>query len=174
MPAPDKSYQFQIVDDLGNADGNADVIGLVSAVRAATVNIDLINPGARGAIITLDITVVPGTDTVTPSWTYKDPASGKFLALGAAGGAQVGVVTVKIPDLSCRGGQCFFYGRHCGEHPAHLADHDHALGGVELHVFRGRAIPDIRGALWRQTRASLSAVSGGQTRSIPACPIPCR
>lgn len=87
MPAPDKNYQFQIVDDLGNAAGNADVIALASAVRTATVNVDLVNSGAGGAIITLDITAVPGTDTVTASWTYKDPASGKFLPLGAAGAA---------------------------------------------------------------------------------------
>ena len=95
MPAPNNNYQFQLVDDLGNAAGNQEVIALASAVRSTTQTIDLVNPGARGAIITLDITVVPGTDTVTPSWTYKDPASGKFLALGAAGGAQVGVVTVR-------------------------------------------------------------------------------
>ena len=95
MPAPDKNYQMQLVDDLGNAAGNADVIALASAVRSATNSTDLVNPGASGVIVTLDITVVPGTDTITPSWTYKDPASGKFVALGAAGGAQVGTGTFR-------------------------------------------------------------------------------
>ena len=66
---------------------NYEAIALVSAVRAATNSIDLVNIGARGAIITLDITAVPGTDTVAVSWFGKDPASGKFYALGAAGAA---------------------------------------------------------------------------------------
>lgn len=88
MPAPDKNYQFQVVDDNGLAfNPNVEVAVLASAVRAATNNNDLINNNARGVIITLDITVVPGTDTVTASWTGKDPASGKFYALGAAGAA---------------------------------------------------------------------------------------
>ena len=96
MPAPDKNYQFQIVDDNGLAfNPNVEVAVLASAVRTATNNNDLVNNNARGAIVTLDITVVPGTDTVTPSWTYKDPASGKFLALGAAGSAQVGTGTFR-------------------------------------------------------------------------------
>lgn len=88
MPAPDKSYQFQIVDENGLVSNpNAEVAALASAVRSTTQTIDLVNQNARGVIITLDITVVPGTDTVTASWTGKDPASGKFYALGAAGAA---------------------------------------------------------------------------------------
>jgi hypothetical protein len=87
MPAPDKNYQVQIVDDLGNADGNADVIALASAARTTTQTINLVNPGARGVIVTFDITAVPTVETVTLACFGIDPASGKAYALGAAGAA---------------------------------------------------------------------------------------
>lgn len=67
---------------------------LPSAVRAAASNSqDQFNLDGRGLILVLDITVVPGVDTITPTIQGKDPASGKYFTI-LAGAAQVGVATV--------------------------------------------------------------------------------
>ena len=50
---------------------------LTSAVRAATNSTETqFNPGARGGHIIIDMTVVPGTDTVTPSIVGVDSIDG--------------------------------------------------------------------------------------------------
>jgi hypothetical protein len=60
---------------------------LVSAARTATVTgADISNDNYACLTVILDITAVPGVDTVTVAIQGKDPASGKYYALltGAA------------------------------------------------------------------------------------------
>ncbi len=73
------------------------IVALPSAVRTATtVSQDFRNDNdARGIAVFLDLTAVPGTDTVTVTLQGKDPASGKYYTL-LAGAAQVGVATVRM------------------------------------------------------------------------------
>ena len=60
---------------------------LASAVRAATNSSAVVNNyGARGMHLVIDMTVVPGVDTVTPKIEGYDPTSGKYydILVGAA------------------------------------------------------------------------------------------
>jgi len=67
---------------------------LASAVRAATTNgADNVNYGARGIHVVIDVTAVPGIDTVTPTIQGYDPASGKYYTI-LAGAAIVATGTV--------------------------------------------------------------------------------
>lgn len=69
---------------------------LASAVRAATNNSpDLLNYNWHGADFIIDMTAVPGTDTVTPKVQGYDQASGKWYDL-LVGAAIVGVSTVVL------------------------------------------------------------------------------
>lgn len=71
-------------------------IALPSAIRAATnVTEDFRNDAASGVSVILDITAVPGTDTVTLTIQGKDPASGKYYTI-LAGAAQSGTGTTKM------------------------------------------------------------------------------
>lgn len=61
---------------------NMEVTLLASAERTATVNTDdQVNRGARGVIVTLDVTVIDATPSVVLKIQYKDVASGKYEAL---------------------------------------------------------------------------------------------
>jgi hypothetical protein len=74
-----------------------------AAVYAATQNsIDLGNLGAAGLIVVIDVTAVPGTDTVTFTIQGKDKVSGKYYTL-LASTALVATGTVRLrvhPDLT--------------------------------------------------------------------------
>ncbi len=62
--------------------------------RTATSNsLDQRNPLQRGAIVTVDMTAVPGIDTVTFAIEGKDPISGKYYTI-LTGAAIVGISTV--------------------------------------------------------------------------------
>lgn len=66
---------------------------LTSAVRAATLTgQDINNDQYSGVTVILDITAVPGTDTVTVAVQGKDQASGKYYTL-LTGAAEVGTGT---------------------------------------------------------------------------------
>lgn len=55
---------------------------LASAVRAATTNSSKYeNYGSRGIHLVIDVTVVPGVDTVTPKLEGYDAVSGKYYDL---------------------------------------------------------------------------------------------
>lgn len=77
---------------------------LASAVKAATQTLaDQTNRSHKGIQVTLDVTVVPGTDTVTLSIQRKDPTSGKYSTILAAAarvatGTDVLTVYPSIPD----------------------------------------------------------------------------
>lgn len=67
--------------------GDPGVSLLASASRTTTqTSADLTNATGRGIVVTLDMTVVTAGPSVTLSIKYKDPASGKYIALltGAA------------------------------------------------------------------------------------------
>lgn len=73
--------------------GVTEATALASAVRAATnASADLTNFNGTGAIVTLDITVVPGVDTVQLVVEGKDAVSGKYYTL-VQDAAQAGAVT---------------------------------------------------------------------------------
>jgi len=75
---------------------NQDLVILASAVRAASANgADRTNGNARGIIIVIDVTLVPGVDTVTFTLQGKDPASGKYYTI-LASAALVGAGTVVL------------------------------------------------------------------------------
>ena len=58
---------------------NTRITVLASAVRATTTNSSVFgNPGARGVHLAIDVTVVPGVDTVTPKIEGYDETSGKY------------------------------------------------------------------------------------------------
>lgn len=66
---------------------NSRITVLASAVRAATINSEIFgNPSARGLHLTIDMTAVPGNDTVTPVIQGYDETSGKYYTIltGAA------------------------------------------------------------------------------------------
>lgn len=67
---------------------------LASATRSASSNGDDIKkiPGMRGVKVVLDITTVPGVDTVTMTIQGKDPVSGKYYTI-LASAALVAVAT---------------------------------------------------------------------------------
>jgi hypothetical protein len=69
-----------------------------SAVRNATlVGPDSQNQGNRGVKVTLDVTIVPGGDTVQLVIENKDPTSGKYVqVLAAAAGAGVRTDTLTV------------------------------------------------------------------------------
>jgi len=76
---------------------------LSSAVRAATATTAAqTNMTSKGVVVTLDITVVSGTgtDTLTLSVEYKDPTSGKWVAIGALSAyAASGGVATKVLEV---------------------------------------------------------------------------
>jgi hypothetical protein len=59
---------------------------ILSSVRAATFTGDDVakSQGARGISAYLDVTAVPGVDTVTLAIDVKDQASGKYVQVAAA------------------------------------------------------------------------------------------
>jgi hypothetical protein len=76
---------------------------LASAVRAATNNSeDLCNDYFRGVEVVIDMTAVPGVDTVTFTIQGKDPASGKYFTIlaTAALSAQATTVLRVYPGLT--------------------------------------------------------------------------
>lgn len=75
---------------------NVELTLLASAVRAADNNSgDIVNYNHRGLIVVVDMTVVPGVDTVTPKIQGKDPVSGKYYDI-LAGAAIVATSTVVL------------------------------------------------------------------------------
>ncbi len=69
---------------------------LASAVRAASNNsADQKNRDAKGLHLIIDVTAVPGVDTVTFTIKGKDPLSGKYYTI-LASAAIVGVSTVVL------------------------------------------------------------------------------
>lgn len=82
---------------------NRSVTLLASAVRAATNNTaDQTNLNHRGVSVTIDVTAVPGVDTVTPKIQGKDELSGKYydIVVGAAIVAQSTVVLKVCPGIT--------------------------------------------------------------------------
>lgn len=75
-----------------------DAVLLASGVHSTTyVTADIANPGYRGAIFILNVTAVPGTDTVNFVVDYKDPASGTYINLTSTGAkSATGVYTILI------------------------------------------------------------------------------
>lgn len=71
---------------------------LAAAVRAATGNSgDLANNACRGVDVIIDMTAVPGVDTVTFSIEGKDPVSGKwYTLLASAALVATGVVVLHV------------------------------------------------------------------------------
>lgn len=75
---------------------NTSMVVFASAVRAASANADDdINSMGRGVEVVIDMTAVPGVDTVTFTIEGKDPASGKYYTL-LASAAIVAVSTVVL------------------------------------------------------------------------------
>lgn len=73
---------------------------LPSAARTATTNSgDLTNPGARGAMIFVDVTAFAATPDVDVSVEGKDPSSGNYVILG--------VSTAGITDVTGVGTYCY-------------------------------------------------------------------
>jgi hypothetical protein len=82
---------------------NGDLVILASAVRAASSNgSDRANPNARGILIFVDVTAVPGVDTITVTLQGKDPASGKYYTiLASAAIVATGTVVLRVyPGLT--------------------------------------------------------------------------
>jgi hypothetical protein len=82
---------------------NQDLVILSSAVRTASANgVDRTNHNARGLILVIDMTVVPGVDTVTFTIQGKDPASGKYYTvLASAALVATGTVVLRVgPGLT--------------------------------------------------------------------------
>lgn len=66
----------------------ADFTALASAVRAAsTQSADFTNNGYKGIILHLNVSAVPGTDTITPTIDVKDPISGNYKQIYSLGSA---------------------------------------------------------------------------------------
>jgi len=75
---------------------NQDLIILASAARTTSANgADRTNQTCRGFKLVIDMTAVPGVDTVTFTVQGKDPASGKYYTL-LASGAIVAASTVVL------------------------------------------------------------------------------
>lgn len=75
----------RLKDPAGTDLYNQAVTVLASAVRSASLNsADLKNYAGRGVTLTVDVTAVPGTDTVTFTLQGKDPASGKYYTILAS------------------------------------------------------------------------------------------
>jgi hypothetical protein len=97
--------------------GNTEGTALSSSARSATNNsADLTNYNAKGVVIYFNVSVVPGTDTVTLSVEGKDPVTGNYGVLftataiattiqparyvlypGASGAGPTGVLAIPIP-----------------------------------------------------------------------------
>lgn len=76
--------------------GNQPINFLASAVRNATTNSgNITNYNGKGADFIIDVTAVPGVDTVTPSIQIMDVTSGKFVTI-LTGAAIVAVSTVRL------------------------------------------------------------------------------
>lgn len=72
---------------------NLEGTALASAARTATTqSSDITNHNARGVALWLDLTVVPGVQTVTLSVEAKDPVSGKYSTI-FTGAAEVATAT---------------------------------------------------------------------------------
>lgn len=62
--------------------GNTEETALASAARTATTtSSDLTNYNARGVIVRLNVTAVPGGDTVKLTLQYKDPATAGYVTI---------------------------------------------------------------------------------------------
>ena len=65
-----------------------EVTALTSAARTAnSASADLINKGAKGVILTLDVSAIADTPSITLSINYKDPVSGNYETLFSAAAA---------------------------------------------------------------------------------------
>lgn len=83
-------------DGVGNEVANRAITILASAVRAATNNsADQTNLVGRGVHVVIDVTAVPGVDTVTPKIQGKDELSGQYYDI-LTGAAISGVSTVVL------------------------------------------------------------------------------
>lgn len=77
---------------------NQDVIALPSAVRSATVDTAVqTNHNGRGLVAYLNVSAVPGVDTVTLSILAIDPVSGNAKTLGAT--AAISAVSLTLLAL---------------------------------------------------------------------------
>jgi len=71
-----------------------EVTPLISAARTATaVSADLTNTGARGVMLTLDVTAIAASPSIVLEIEYKDPASGLYECLFSAAAAVVATGT---------------------------------------------------------------------------------
>lgn len=89
---------------------NDELIIFPSAVRnTSTTSEDFINHNARGVSIFINITAVPGVDTITPRLEWKDPASGVYInvATGTARAAAGLFILTSYPGTGGTGGQDF-------------------------------------------------------------------
>lgn len=69
-------------------EGGQEVTALASAARTATTNSsDLTNPGARGVILTLDVTAIVDTPSITLNISYRSPLGGNYEKLFSAAAA---------------------------------------------------------------------------------------
>jgi len=69
---------------------NNELTFLASAVRNATnASADFINYNANRLIVFINITAVPGVDTITAAIENKDPISGGYITIGTGSGALV-------------------------------------------------------------------------------------
>lgn len=71
---------------------------LASAIRSASLNDqDRSNEQQRGVVLTIDMTAVPGVDTVTFTIEGKDPLSGKYYTILASTAlVATGTVILKV------------------------------------------------------------------------------
>ncbi len=61
---------------------NANQVALAAAARTATTaSADFANPGWRGAHVIMNVTAVPGGDSITLNIQGKDPVSGNYYAI---------------------------------------------------------------------------------------------
>lgn len=75
----------KLVDTEGLAVENRPLTVLASAARTASTDSgDLVNRSARGLHLIIDVTAVPGVDTVTFTIQGKDPLSGKYYTILAS------------------------------------------------------------------------------------------
>ena len=85
----------KLVDTEGLAVENRSVTVFASLARTATENsADLKNRSCRGLVLTIDMTVEPGVDTVTFTIQGKDPLSGKYYTILASAALTAVATTV--------------------------------------------------------------------------------
>ena len=76
-------------------DRNRNVIVLASAARTATnTSLDVLNIWYRGIHVVLDVTAVPGVDTVTLTIQGKNPLTGAYYTLLAGAAVSTAVANV--------------------------------------------------------------------------------